>query len=256
VRSNSKWRKKLAEKKIVALFDLHVPFHIRLTPVWEFIQDFKPTTVILGGDAHDWTAVSDWLSDQSRALDGGTIKGNYKELEESVLKPLKKANRDCPVIFLTGNHEDRLTRAARADPNKRGYLELENNLDQKKYNLKILPVNEGYQAGKNLVYIHGLYVNQFHAKKTVEAYHTSVLYGHVHDFQAYTLVSPVNVKHFYKGQSCGCLCNLNPDFMKNRPNKWVNGFNYCYLDEESGLFWDTQVTIVDGKFYTMGRRYR
>jgi hypothetical protein len=64
------------------------------------------------------------------------------------------------------------------------------------------------------------------------------------------------VKHFYKGQSCGCLCNLNPDFMKNRPNKWVNGFNYCYLDEESGLFWDTQVTIVDGKFYTMGRRYR
>jgi predicted MPP superfamily phosphohydrolase len=245
----------VAEKKILSLFDTHVPYHIRLDPVWEFTKDFKPDVVVLGGDIHDWTAVSAWLSDQSRALDGGTIQENYQEMEEFVLDPLKKASRSCEVIFLTGNHEYWLTKATQADPNKRGYIELENNINLARYHMKILPVNAAYEAGKNLVYIHGIYLNQYHARKTVEAYHTSVCYGHVHDIQAHTLVSPVSVKHFYKGQSCGCLCHLNPDYMKNKPNKWVNGFNYCYLDERSGLFWDTQVTIVDGKFYTGGRKY-
>ncbi len=33
-------------KKILALFDTHIPFNIRLDPVFEFAHDFKPDIVI------------------------------------------------------------------------------------------------------------------------------------------------------------------------------------------------------------------
>jgi len=44
--------------------------------------------------------------------------------------------------------------------------------------------------------------------------------------------------------------------MKNKPNRWVNGFNYAYVEKKTGLFWDTQVTIVEGKFWANGRKYK
>lgn len=242
-------------KRILALFDTHIPFNIDLDPVFNFIEDWKPNIIILGGDMHDWSSVSQWMADQSRALDGGIIWENYKELRMELLGPLRMA---CPshtdLIYLVGNHEYWLQQAAGINPNGRGYWELEKNIDLKHYNMKIIPINVPYVVNENLVYIHGLYLNQYHARKTVEAYHTSVFYGHTHDQQTYVVVSPINKDHFYKGQSCGCLCNLNPSYMKNRPNKWVNGFNFVYVDGK--YFWDTQVTIVDGKFYANGRLYK
>jgi len=74
-------------KKLIALFDVHIPYNINLDPVFEFIGDFKPNIVVLGGDAHDFTSLSSWVSDQSRNLDGGTIKANYLELHQKLLTP-------------------------------------------------------------------------------------------------------------------------------------------------------------------------
>lgn len=240
-------------KKIVALYDIHVPFNIDLNPVFEFVQDFKPDVVILGGDIHDWTSVCHWISDQSRALDGGTVFENYQELREVVLNPLKRASPHSKKIYITGNHEDWLRKAGEMQPNGRQYWGLEDNL--KDVGIKIVPINIAYEANKNLVYIHGVYVNEFHAKKTVLAYHTSVIYSHTHDVQSYTMVSPVNITHFYKASSVGCLCNLNPHYNQNRPNKWVNGFNFCYVNDD-GSFHDTQVIIVKNKFWANGRFYK
>jgi predicted phosphodiesterase len=246
--------KKNINDRILAIFDTHIPFNIPLDPIFNFIEDWKPTKIILGGDMHDWTSVSQWIGDQSRALDGGLILDNYEELRNVLLRPLERAAKDAEVIYLVGNHEYWLQQAAGINPNGRGYWELENNIDLKFYNMKIIPINVPYAINKNLVYIHGIYLNKYHAEKTVNSYHTSVFYGHTHDHQSYTLVSPININHFYKGQSCGCLCSRNPTYMKNRPNKWVNGFNFVYT--EGKFFWDTQVTIVDNKFYANRRMYK
>ena len=247
----------MSEERIVALWDTHIPFNIPLEGVYEFIKDFKPTKIILGGDIHDWTAASHWIANQGGTLDSGTIKENYEELKSTLFIPLSKAAPGVQIIFLTGNHEDWLAQAIALNPKQgQGYWELENNLDLKKYNMKIIPVNTTYEASPNLVYIHGLYTVENHAKKTVQTYHCSVFYGHTHDVQAHVLVSPINISHFYKGQSCGCLCNRSPHYMKNKPNRWVNGFNYAYVEKKTGLFWDTQVTIVEGKFWANGRKYK
>lgn len=241
------------ERKIVALFDCHVPFNIPLDPVFEFIADFKPTEIILGGDCHDWTAVSAWVADQSRALVGGTVAQNYRELEMVVILPLRKAAPKAKIIFLTGNHEDWLRKAKEADPNLSGYVELEKNLPK---DIQIIPLNQAYHINEHLCYLHGLYTTKYHAFQTVHAVHKSVLYGHVHTVQRYTDISPVDVTQFYTGASCGCLCTLNPSFMKNRPNSWVNGFNYCYVDNKTKEFSETQVYIIRNKFRAEGRLYK
>lgn len=242
----------MSDRKIVALFDCHVPFNIPLDPVFEFIQDFKPTEVILGGDCHDWTAVCLWVADQSRALDGGTVLQNYADLKSTVLDPLRKVAPKAKTIYLEGNHENWLRKASLINPNGRGYWELENNLPK---DIQIIPVNQAYKVGPNLVLIHGIYHNLYHARKTVEAFHISVIYGHMHTFQSHTLISPVDSSKYYVGQSIGCLSTLNPAFMKNKPNAWMNGFCYIHLNAD-GSFHHVPVVIVKGKFYANGRRYK
>lgn len=240
--------------KIVGLWDLHIPFHIDIINVLKFIHDFKPNLIILGGDLHDWTPASHWIANQSTELDGTSIHRCYEELHNVLLNPLLKAKpRDCQTIFLTGNHEDWLDQATRLNRNGRNYWELENNIDLKKHKMKILPVNMPYQVNENLAYIHGIYTNEYHAKKTVQAYHTSVFYSHTHDIQSYTQVSPIDSEKFYKGQSCGCLCHINPHYGRNKPNKWVNGFHYCYVHDK--YFHDVQVVVVKGRFWANGKYY-
>lgn len=239
-------------KKIVALFDTHIPYQIPLDPIFRFIEDFKPDVIILGGDICEWGSVSHWVADQSRHLDFGTIKSEYEAMGEVVLRPISRVAVHASKIYLTGNHEDWIRKACDANPNLRGFAELKRNIK----GWKILPYNVPYKAGPNLVYIHGTYENKYHSNKTAEAYvGKSVIYGHVHSMQLYSNVSPVDSKHFYQAQSVGCLCHLNPSFMKNKPNAWVNGFNYTYLNDD-GTFHPFSVIIVKNKFWAEGKLYK
>ena len=243
----------MSEDRIVYLPDLHVPFNIPLGPVFEFIEDFKPTIVILGGDAHDWPSVCHWIADQSRVLEGGTIARNYEELKNVVLMPLTYVTQRAKKIYLKGNHERWLDLAIELNPNGKGFWELEHNLP-KEY--QILGENVPFGAGPHLYYIHGIYVNKHHAASTVAAYDKSVIYGHTHDVQSFMHISPVDIKQFKTAQSAGCLCTMNPHYMRNKPNKWVNGFNFAYVDKQTGFFSFVQVYIVDNKFWANGRKYK
>lgn len=243
------------EERIVSLFDIHVPFNIPLNNVFEFIHDFKPHKVILGGDIHDWTAASQWIADQSQQLDGDTIFKSYEQLHDVVLNPLLNAiPKFSSMIYLTGNHEYWLAQAAGINRNGRGYWELDRNISLTKYRMKIIPLNVPYRVTQHLYYMHGVYTVKYHAEKTAMVYQKNILYGHVHDQQTYTLVSPIDSQPT-KAMSCGCLCNRNPRWLKNKPNRWVHGFNYAYVDTKTGLFNDFQVNIIEGKFWANGRRY-
>ncbi len=247
----------MSEERIISLFDFHVPFHVPLGPVFQFVEDFKPTVVVLGGDLHDWGAVSSWLADQSRALDGGLIEENYAALKRAILEPLHESiSTTTKVVYLIGNHEERLAKAAEIHPNGRGYWELEKNIDLKKYNIRLIPAHQAYHVNKNLCYLHGLYTSKYHSFQTVHAVHKSVFYGHTHDVQRYTDISPVDETQFYTGASCGCLCSLNPGFLRGKPNRWVNGFNFACVDTKTEEFSEVQVYIIKNKFWANGRRYK
>lgn len=242
--------------KIVSLFDTHVPYNINLRPVWKFIYDFRPDVVVLGGDMHDWTVASHWIANQSLVLDGKSLKDSFKELHDVILNPLREISPRSKKIYLMGNHENWLEQTIELNRNGLGYWEMENNIDERKYKIEFVKVNGSYMPCINLVYIHGCYVNEYHAKKTVQAYHNSVIYGHCHTIQSHMDISPVDTDKYYKASSVGCLSTTNPNYMRNRPNKHVNAFNYCYVDEDKEYFNDTTVIIVQGTFWANGRFYR
>lgn len=248
--------------KIVALYDTHIGFdykgnqnHINLKPIFRFIADFKPDRIVLGGDMHDWTPASHWIANQSLQLEGQSIKRCFDELNTYLLKPLSMYARHCQIIYLLGNHEDWLQQTLMLNRNGLGYWQMEDNIDLKKYNMKIVPVNKAWSVSNHLCYIHGIYTTLYHAKKTVETYHRSVIYGHVHTFQSHILTSPVDSKLFYKGQSVGCLCNLNPNYMHNKPNAWVHGFHINYINDKTGYFHDVPIVIVNNTFWANGKFY-
>jgi len=239
-------------KKFVFLVDMHVPFNIYLDPVYEFIQDFKPDITILGGDIGEFGPVNHWLADQSKYLDTGIIIEHYAQLKLDVFNPIKKATPKSEKIFLEGNHENWIHLATAQDPNLRGYIELAKNIPSE---YKIIPLNRPYRMNENLAVIHGAYTGMYHARQTVEAYMTSILYGHNHTFQTFTKVSPIDNERFYTAMSIGSLCELNPGFMKNRPNAWINGLAYGYLGERN-TFSVVSVVIVRNRFHAEGRYYK
>jgi len=138
-------------------------------------------------------------------------------------------------------------------PDLRGYIELQNNLPK---GWNIVSMNMPYRPTPHAVLIHGGSRSGIHhAKAIVSAYHKTVFYGHFHTKQAFMDVSPIDVQEYYLGESVACLCNLNPDFMKNRPNAWTHGFLIMYIDEQ-GIFYPLQIPIVNNRFMAEGRLYR
>lgn len=241
--------------RVLTLPDIHTPYNINLKPIWKFAADFKPDVIVLSGDVSEWEPASHWIADQSLRLEGKSILKCHNEVKEIVLDPILRIPGSPRVVFMKGNHEDWLDQCIDICKNGKGYWELESNINVKKYHIEFVEINKVWRPCENLVYIHGIYTNEFHSKKTVQAYHTSVLYGHTHDYQVYIQVSPLDTGKFYKAASMGCLCNLNPHYGKNKPNRWVHGFNYAYVNEDTGFFNDTQVLIVKGGFWAMGKYY-
>lgn len=238
------------------MFDFHVPYNINLRPIWKFIYDFRPDVVVLGGDIHDWTVASHWIANQSLMLDGLSLKKSFAELHKIVLEPLREVSRKSIKVYLKGNHEHWLEQTILLNRNGLGYWEMENNINTPKYNMELIRVNGSYMPCENLVYIHGCYTNEYHAKKTVQAYHNSVIYGHAHTIQSHMDISPVDIDKFYKASCVGCLSTTNPHYLKNKPNRHVNGFNYCYVNEDNGFFNDTTVVIVNNTFWANGKFYK
>ncbi len=56
------------------------------------------------------------------------------------------------------------------------------------------------------------------------------------------------------GYCLGCLCNMNPLFMKDRAHKWSHGFAVLYI-YENGFFDIDLKRIVDGRFVYNNKMY-
>lgn len=245
-------------KWALVLPDIHHPFHNRdcINAIFEWLREYgkKIDYLVLLGDQMDFQPVSHWLADKKKTLEGQRMKEDYENFDKEILTPLEKAvSRGCVKVFFTGNHEDWVNYVEEKFPQLSGYVGVDENLRLRKRGWKIIPLNEVYQLGK-LNLIHGYYTNEFHAKKTVLAFCSSVAYAHTHDVQEYTQIIARNVKDVHKAHSIGCLCDKSPDYMKKRPNKWVHAFMIVDVSQ-NGDFTEHTINIVNGQFRWHGKLY-
>jgi len=235
-------------KKIVVIADTHSPLHDEraVGAVCDYVSFYKPDMIIHAGDVGDFESVSHWMQDKRLSLEGKRLRLDM----DAALAMLNKF-KDIPErIVCMGNHEDWVTQYVEKNPAVSGFVDLEK--EYKHIGWKVMPMNKPYQVGKLLVF-HGLFTCIHHARATVHAFSKSCLYGHTHDRQEYT-------ESFYDGeksaQSIGTLSDMNPDYLKNRPKRWVHGFATVDLDTVTGDFFIDSIKIVRGRFSRNGKIYR
>lgn len=239
----------------ICVYDLHFPNHNQ--SLWKniinLIGDLRPDYFIFGGDNLDMDAVNHWELEKGnrRGMEGKRLRKTYDDFNAKILDDLNPQLSDtCRKIFLLGNHELWLEQYIDKIPELEGFAEIQRNLNLKDW--EIIPYRQTIKIGK-IYFHHGEYTCKYHAAKMVDVYERNIVYGHMHSPQSFTKVTPVD-GDAHMAISMPCACEMNPQYMKDKPNAWVNGFGVFYLHPDNNFnIYPVIATkghfIYNGKFY-------
>jgi hypothetical protein len=92
------------------------------------------------------------------------------------------------------------------------------------------------------------------AKKHLDEYRQSVLFGHVHTSQLY-YTGGLGVKQV--GASHGHLADVNSKGMQyaKKTGRWIQGWAIIYEEVQTGNFWIELLNLYDHKLIHAGRIY-
>jgi UDP-2,3-diacylglucosamine pyrophosphatase LpxH len=130
----------------------------------------------------------------------------------------------CEVHYMLGNHDERLyLNFLPQCPNSQRHLfNLARDLDLDKRNVKMYRYPSFLDIG-DVSLMHGHRHNVKYLRDHVlDANYRSIICGHMHrdEKESYKSRSSAAIK----GQSLPCMCDLNPDYLKGKPNNWTKGY--------------------------------
>ncbi len=228
------------KNKFVVLSDIHFPYHDdkALKAVYKFLEHHPVDTIILNGDILDFYDVSFFDKDPDR------INSLQKEIDmaQKFFKKLRSLNPKAKIIFVKGNHENRIERYLKKHPELYSLdaLKLPNLLNLDNYIIEYK--DKGFKLG-SLKIIHGDMIRKFSsytARGELEKHDSSGISSHTHRGGVYYYRTPERYLAWFESF---CLCDLNPEYI-DEPN-WQQGFLYGYIEKDS--FAVTPIPIVDGK---------
>lgn len=239
--------------------DIHLPRENTkaLNCVFKVMQDIPFDGITLNGDIGDWESVSRhsrFSPPKCHWTDSQFLEASEHEYD-ALTKFLDKIDKVAPQArkrFEKGNHEvwvDDFIKESYYSRFKQ--FDLDQRLRLKERGYTIFNYNTFMKLGK-LNVTHGIYTGANHSKKHVESMGASILYGHVHDIQVFSKITPDKQSHM--AWSNGCLCDLNPDYMRNRPQNWNHGFAIVYVWPNNSFQVDI-IRINSGKCVVEGKLY-
>ena len=205
--------------------DLHIPYHDPFA--WalflEIVKVVKPTAININGDAIDFFQLSKWDKDPEQVKDG-TLQENLDQWRHMIKEMQSAAPKKCKYKYLPGNHEGWLRRYLMRNPELYGIraLELTSLMSLDELGIEYQEEEIEVIAGK-LILKHGEVVRKesaFSVKGELERerYAISIIMNHVHRMGTFYVRTRNGL---VKGHENGCLCQLNPKYMKF-PN-WQQG---------------------------------
>lgn len=257
----------MAAHKFIFACDLHfgyerkgghkVPLHDAraLNAMLKFAADFRPDTFIWGGDALDCGAISHHRKGKPGQTEGLRLLADATDGRKAFIEPVEEiVKKGGDLVYMVGNHEDWLTDITDDQPALEGLVDIGTLLKLGK-RWEVVPQGGIYRLGK-LCFVHGDTVKggEMVAKAAVINYEESIRFGHHHTAQLYTKTSPIQNKLAKTGVAVPCLCTKDPKYGEAAPNRWVQGFNYGYIDEK-GFYSDYIAFIIDGKVTINGKTY-
>jgi predicted phosphodiesterase len=247
-------------KTAIIIPDMHVPYHDEksFNLVLKYIKDKKPNIVIQQGDMYDCYGVSRFDKDPKRI---DTLQEEI-DLGKELWKRIKQASPKASLYMVGGNHEQRIPKMLmRHSPGMYSLKALhpERLFELDELGIKYIPPEKTFYLNKNLVVTHGANDDgcrmSQHAGYSAKA--TSDKWGDISGIMGHTHRLGSNTRALASGKQVtwvenGCLCNLNPDYVKN-PN-WQQGFSTIYFDKER--FQIVPTIIVDHEFIADGKTYK
>jgi predicted phosphodiesterase len=208
--------------------DLHIPYHD--PHAWalflNIVEAVKPTKINYGGDILDFYQLSTFDKDP-KAIEDGRLQENldqWYQMAHQVKKILIKVAPNCEEEYEPGNHEDRLRRYLMRNPELYGLRALELKTLMRLDELGIKYSEDEIEVIPGLLIIkHGSIVRKESAMSAKgelerERYAISTITGHTHRLGTHYARTRLRV---VKAHENGCLCLLNPEYVKN-PN-WQQG---------------------------------
>lgn len=236
--------------KVVSISDLHIPYQNQKM-VDAFIKlcgDEQPDKIILNGDIVDFYELSSFDKNPQRIFDLQDELDTCKDF----LFNLRHACPDSEIIYIIGNHEDRLRRYLWKNATALSSLKalkFEELLGLSLLNVKLEEVSHTVNGFK---YKHGDVVRShgsYSAKAEFERELASGESGHTHRVGSYCKTTEAGAYGWFES---GCACGLNPEYINGTPN-WQNSFTVRYFDDNA---YDThQVFVNKGKFRFNGKVY-
>lgn len=267
-------------RRHMALFDVHVPHNIDLTPVISFMKDYQPTDFIIGGDYLNLEFASHWNESLFKQIGLEKLSGMLtQEIEagKTLLKQLNEAlPESCQKYYIPGNHEDWLFWACTAYPALAGSVNLgvdkmtfksdiaqirkqalanllEQFLETKKLGFKVLPFGKELTLGK-ITYIHGHQTPSLAAMKRKYPAR-NLVQGHTHTHQVDTIHNSGSAGRANQYVVVPCLCYLCPGYLQDSSTRWLNGFWVADV-LPSGLFDGKVIKVLEGKVLSNGKIYK
>lgn len=255
-----------SERRIALIPDLHAPFHdeAALRAVCDMLAEEQPDEVIFLGDAAD----NSMLSKHRTHRRFGALLNETNDAVVTIFRRVREAVPDARIIFLPGNHDDRVLYYAQdmapefeqlrpgrlptddAEPQSSiGFRQLWR-LDE----LGIELVDEDWKLAQygitpELSARHGYLTGNNSERKLLEKHGRSQVHGHDHRGSLIyrTKHDPLDIR---VAMSCGTLSEVKPDGLGYEPDPdWTPGMGWCHV-WEGGLFQLSFLPFVKNKLLT------
>jgi Calcineurin-like phosphoesterase len=248
----------------VAVFDLHYPKYDKDT--WDitlqYVVDEQPEVFIFGGDQFHFDCISHHTKHTPIFRTRRSYMNDIEGFNERCLIPLERVlPKNCEKIWIIGNHEDWEQDLINEQPELEGAIGHTRLLRLEERGWTIIPLGHAYRLGK-LNVIHGEILtgigNQagmFPSKKAIELYAGNVLAGHTHAPQTFTKISPVNARNKWQAHISPIAGDANPEYLRNRPTAWLNGFNRIDVMADGGFNY-YPLLVVNGRLAWNGKVYK
>jgi hypothetical protein len=240
----------------IVLPDLQIPYQDKRTlkALEAYIADVqKSDDPFVGwlqmGDFLDFDELSRWNQGYEASIKGNVyrsfVAGNefldrHQELMGSSGVPYE-------MVLLQGNHDYRTVDFARREPKFKDLVDYQRNLKLRDRQIKFVKCWENHDifTKGRAKFIHGNFLNKYHAFKHVDNYGT-IFYGHTHDVMEFPKMNWGKDKT-YVGKSLGCLCIYNMPYMKTKPSNWQQAFSEFYFFKD-GFFQEMTTKIYKHRF--------
>lgn len=232
--------------------DTHAPSHD--PKAWAAMlavaKDFRPDEVVYLGDFQDTYCVSDYTKDPTFTFN---LLEDELKAGRKLMADVERVTKAKDFVFLQGNHEFRIDRYIATFAAK-----LAGNLEVKKVlgvpdRYKWFPygMKNHYRMGK-LIATHGSLCGQHPAAAMVKKYGCSVVFGHTHAAQEYTVRNAHGDE--FTAFNLGWLGDESAaEYIKNFPN-WSHAFGVAYF-KPNGDFYLQIIRIHKGECVFNGEIY-